>query len=280
MVAEKLLDEIFAPRDDLELTITLPDTPASFVDTRDLARSKVLDVPIDSVTVAETIFRIRKLVQDRKKGYVVFNTVSTVLSARDNPDVLDAVAGATVITPDGMPLVWLSKRAGQAPIERVYGPDLMLALFEATGGELTHYFFGGRDGVAAEMVAKLRERFPDLKVAGYHEPADVEIGADSDDIERINAFGADLVWVGLGHPKQELWMRYNRDRLTSPVLLGVGAAFDFHAGRKKEAPSWMKRSGLQWLHRLVKEPRRLWRRYLVGNSRFVGLLLLEGLGRR
>jgi N-acetylglucosaminyldiphosphoundecaprenol N-acetyl-beta-D-mannosaminyltransferase len=162
-------------------------------------------------------------------------------------------------------------------VDRVYGPDFMLDLFAATSGRFSHFFYGGHDGVAAEMVTRLKQRFPDLRVAGYLEPA-MDLAVDdvsSPDLDAIDASGADLVWVGLGHPKQELWMHRYSDRLSSSVLLGVGAAFDFHAGRKKEAPHWMKRSGLQWLHRLVREPRRLWRRYVWGNSRFLGLLLAE-----
>jgi N-acetylglucosaminyldiphosphoundecaprenol N-acetyl-beta-D-mannosaminyltransferase len=180
---------------------------------------------------------------------------------------------ATVVTPDGMPLVWLGRKAVDTEIERVYGPDFMVDLFEATGPEVSHYFFGGRDGAAGEMVERLTERFPDLRVAGWHEPAEaVNLDETEADVERIKTSGADLLWVGLGHPKQELWMQKHVPTHLPCVALGVGAAFDFHAGRKREAPAWMKRTGLQWLHRLVQEPRRLWRRYLVGNSRFLWLL--------
>jgi N-acetylglucosaminyldiphosphoundecaprenol N-acetyl-beta-D-mannosaminyltransferase len=149
----------------------------------------------------------------------------------------------------------------------------MIDLMSSTGGRLSHYFFGGGPGVTDELVARLKARFPELDVAGHHEPP-FGIGIDdaTSDVDRIVRSGANVIWVGLGHPKQELWMRRHRDRFAG-MLLGVGAAFDFHSGRKKEAPRWMKSAGLQWLHRLVKEPRRLWRRYFVGNTRFLWLLL-------
>lgn len=237
-------------------------------------RFDVLGTSVDAVTVDGAIARVRDLVDTKTNGYVVFCTVSTVLSARDDAKVMTALDDAALVTPDGTPLVWLGRRASPRPVERVYGPDFMIDLLEATGAEFSHYFFGGRDGAAAEMAGKLMARFPSLRVAGLHEPAlDLSLEDAAADIERINATDADLVWVGLGHPKQELWMHKHSAALTTPVALGVGAAFDFHAGRKKEAPRWMKRSGLQWLHRLVQEPRRLWRRYLLGNSRFVWLLL-------
>jgi len=236
----------------------------------------VLGVSIDAVTTGSTVERIRRLVGEGAGGYIVFCTVSSVLSARDDPTVMKAIDQATVVTPDGMPLVWLGRSALDAPVDRVYGPDLMVDLIEATGSEFSHYFFGGRGGVAGEMVARLTARFPELRVAGWHEPATtVRLEDSAADIERIKGSGADLLWVGLGHPKQELWMQTHIPGDLPCVALGVGAAFDFHAGRKREAPRWMKRTGLQWLHRLVQEPRRLWRRYLVGNSRFLWLLATQ-----
>lgn len=244
-------------------------------------RFAVLGVGIHAVTTATSIERVRSLVRDGTNGYVVFCTVSSVLTAYDDPVVHRALEDASLVTPDGMPLVWLGKRSSSIAVERVYGPDFMVDLMSATGGEFSHYFFGGHGGVGADLIRNLKGWFPDLRVAGYHEPAHgLGIAATPDDLALINGSGADLLWVGLGHPKQELWMHDNLDLLDVPVALGVGAAFDFHAGRKKEAPAWMKRAGLQWLHRLIKEPRRLWRRYLVGNPRFVALLIKERITKR
>lgn len=240
-------------------------------------RFDVLDVRVDAVTPAGVVAAVESAIEAKAKSYVVFSTVSSILSARDDSRVNAAMEGAAVVAPDGMPLVWLGRRARPGSVDRVYGPDFMLDLFEATGPRLRHFFYGGAPGVAGEMAEKLRERFPGLVVAGTHCP-DVSDGTEvlDRDVELINAARPDVVWVGLGHPKQELWMQTHRDTLDAPVLAGVGAAFDFHAGRKKEAPRWVKRSGLQWLHRLASEPRRLWRRYLVGNTRFVYLLATEG----
>lgn len=210
---------------------------------------------------------------------LVFCTVSSVLSARDDARVAEAMA-ASVVNPDGMPLVWVGRRT-HPHVARVYGPDFMLYLFERTGARFSHFFYGGAPGVADAMVRRLRERFPDLRVAGTRTP---RMGLDpadppEDDIAALNASRPDIVWIGLGHPKQDLFMHLNRARIDAPVLAAVGAAFDFHAGVAREAPAWMKRSGLQWLHRLAKEPRRLWKRYLLGNSRFVFLLLKDRLAR-
>lgn len=243
-------------------------------------RFGVLGVRVDAVTTGSVVAAVEGAIASKAKAYLVFSTASSILSARDDDSVRAAMEGADVVAPDGMPLVWLGRRAGH-DVERVYGPDFMLALLERTGDGLRHFFYGGAPGVAEEMAARLRKRFPDLVVAGTHCP-DVATGAEvlEDDVALINAARPDVVWVGIGHPKQELWMQTHRGLLDAPVLAGVGAAFDFHSGRKKEAPGWVKRSGLQWLHRLASDPRRLWRRYLVGNSRFVALLAKESLSWR
>lgn len=240
----------------------------------------VLGVRVDALTPAATLSLVEQAVEQRRKAALVFCTVSSVLSARDDPRVAEAMAAA-VVNPDGMPLVWLGRRT-HPHVERVYGPDFMLHLFERTGPRFSHFFYGGAPSVADEMVQRLRERFPELRVAGTHSPPMGLDPADppEEDLALLNRSGADVVWIGLGHPKQDLFMHLNRERIDAPVLAAVGAAFDFHAGVAKEAPAWMKRSGLQWLHRLAKEPRRLWKRYLLGNSRFVLLLFKERLSRR
>lgn len=246
----------------------------------DRAHFEVLGVRIDALTPDSTLSLVEDAVVAGSKTSLAFCTVSSVLSARDDPLVKKALASG-VVTPDGMPLVWLGRRRHEG-VERVYGPDFMLHLFEKTGSRYAHFFYGGGPGVAEEMARRLKRRFPALRVAGAYSPPMGLDPADPplEDIATINGSGADVVWVGIGHPKQELFTYLNRERLKAPVLAGVGAAFDFHAGRTKEAPAWMKRSGLQWLHRLVKEPRRLWRRYLLGNTRFVVLLAREALARK
>jgi N-acetylglucosaminyldiphosphoundecaprenol N-acetyl-beta-D-mannosaminyltransferase len=182
-----------------------------------------------------------------------------------------------------MPLVWLGLLHGHRDVSRVYGPDLMLALCDrsqATGTR--HFFYGGAPGVADLLVRRLKARYPDLAVAGTHSPpyrpADAE--EDRNVLDAINAAAPDIVWVGLGTPKQDYWVSRHRGRLKAPVLIAIGAAFDFHAGLMPQAPRWMQRSGLEWLFRLLHEPRRLAFRYLVYNPLFVFKVALQLAGVR
>ncbi len=189
---------------------------------------------------------------------------------------------AGLVTPDGMPLVWLGRLRRQ-PIDRVYGPDLLLATCERTATKgVRHYFLGGAPGVPELLAEKLRQRFPALVVAGTCSPPFRPLSEEEDRelCARIDDAHADIVWVGFGAPKQERWMAAHRDRLAAPVLIGVGAAFDFHAGLKSQAPRFLQRSGLEWLYRLATEPRRLWKRYLINNPWFLWLTALQILGLR
>jgi N-acetylglucosaminyldiphosphoundecaprenol N-acetyl-beta-D-mannosaminyltransferase len=190
---------------------------------------------------------------------------------------------AGLVTPDGMPLVWISRLKGHAQVGRVYGPDLMLVFCEASERQgYRHFLYGGGAGVAELLASRLKERFPGLAIVGTLCPPFRALEPDEDDevVRCINQARPDIVWVGLSTPKQERWMRAHFGRLTAPVLVGVGAAFDFHAGLKRQAPRWIQRSGLEWLFRLAAEPRRLWRRYLYNNPRFVFLVALQLLGLR
>src|SRR3989440_486875 len=177
----------------------------------------------------------------------------------------------------------MPRMAGYPDVTRVYGPALMLAEMEhgqAAGHR--HYFYGGGADVASRLAQRMRERFPGLRIAGTHTPPfkSVDELSSDDTVELINRAEPDIVWVGISTPKQELWMARMRARLTAPVLIGVGAAFDFHSGTVAQAPSWMQRSGLEWLFRLAHEPRRLWRRYLVDNPWFLFELAQQKLGLR
>ncbi|NLF01847.1 MAG: WecB/TagA/CpsF family glycosyltransferase [Anaerolineales bacterium] len=194
-----------------------------------------------------------------------------------------AVNGAGLVTPDGMPVVWLLKLAGFDRATRVYGPDVMDACCKR--GEMLgwrHYFYGGAEGVPERVAAIMGDRYPHLEVVGTYSPPFRALTAseDADVVVQINAARPHVVWVGLGSPKQDLWMAQHRDLLGAEVLVGVGAAFDFAAGTVKQAPRWLSRVGLEWAFRLVQEPRRLWRRYLIGNPRFVWNLALQKLGLR
>ncbi|HET8755753.1 MAG TPA: WecB/TagA/CpsF family glycosyltransferase, partial [Solirubrobacteraceae bacterium] len=206
-------------------------------------------------------------------GYVCVAATHTVMATHDDPALRAAVLSADFTVPDGQPLVWALRALGHPLEDRVYGPDLMeAACARAARTGRRFYLYGGRNpGALAQLARSLRLRYPGLRIVGgqappFRELTDAEEEAVAADIKRS---GADVVWVGLGVPKQEKWMARMRHRLSAPVLVGVGAAFDFHAGLIPQAPAWMQRSGLEWLFRLAQEPRRLWRRYLRYNPRFV-----------
>jgi N-acetylglucosaminyldiphosphoundecaprenol N-acetyl-beta-D-mannosaminyltransferase len=218
-----------------------------------------------------------------ERQYVCVSGIHGVMESQRD-DRLRAIHNAAgMVTPDGMPLVWLSRWKGFRYVERVYGPDLMLACCErSVAMGYRHYFYGGDAGVPEQLVARLQARFPGLEVVGGYSPPFRALTVQEDDeiVDRINAARPDVVWVGLSTPKQERWMSEHRDRVNAPVFIGVGAAFDFHAGLKPQAPLWMQRNGLEWLFRLCKEPRRLWRRYLRNNPMFVWHIMLQSLGIR
>jgi N-acetylglucosaminyldiphosphoundecaprenol N-acetyl-beta-D-mannosaminyltransferase len=215
------------------------------------------------------------------RGYLTAAAVNLVMSAREDPEAETAVQAATLAVPDGQPLVWALRALGHRRATRVYGPDLMAA-FCARAAErgIPIYLYGGRTPEALALLqARLRERFPGLPIAGAYSPPfrPLTEAEESEALARIDASGASVVWVGTGQPKQEKWMYRVRPRLAAPLLVGVGAAFDFHAGLVSQAPPWMQRSGLEWVYRLSREPRRLWRRYARYNPRFLAGFLLQYL---
>lgn len=212
-------------------------------------------------------------IEANARATVTAAAVNLVMSARDDPATMQAVLGATLAVPDGQPLVWALHLLGHRGATRVYGPDLMahFCAHAATTGTPI-YLYGGRSPEALDLLTKrLHERFPGLRVVGGWSPPFRPLTPAERDhvVAEIDASGAQVVWVGTGQPKQELWMHEMRPFLAAPLLVGVGAAFDFHAGIVSQAPSWMQRNGLEWLYRLSREPRRLWRRYLTQNPRFM-----------
>lgn len=256
-----------------------PATTGTLVDKRpgtDFTDSTdVLGVRISALTMVDAVETLEKWIDRRDRQYVCICTVNNIIEAQDDPAYMALVNNAGMRTPDGMPLVWLSHRAGHRHVTRVYGPDLMLemcARSKMTGHR--HYFYGGAPGVVEELAGNLARRFPGLHIAGIHTPPMLPLGAIEDQatIDKINASGADVVWIGLGSPKQDWWVANHRHLLDAPVLIAVGAAFDFHSGRVRQAPAWMQRNGLEWLFRLSQDPKRLWKRYVITNSRFIGLL--------
>jgi len=212
---------------------------------------------------------------------VHFCSANTVVEASQNANVRSALLRAELVAPDGVPLVWVGRLQGQN-VERVCGPDFMLAMVDQ-GRALgyRHYLYGGAPGVAEQLAARMRRRFPGADFVGIEVPPYRALSAEEDAaaVAAINRARPDCVWIGLGSPKQDLWVADHRDRLDAAAVLAVGAAFDFHAGVKRRAPVWMQRSGTEWLFRLLTEPRRLWRRYTVINVRFVALIAEQAFRR-
>jgi len=243
-----------------------------------LPRINILGVGINAITLTQAINRIAAWIENRECRYVSVCTVHTIMECQSNERVRQAVNQAGLATPDGMPLVWLSRWKSKLPVDRVYGPDLMLAVCQLSVERgYSHYFYGGAAGVSTLLADKLQLRFPGLKVAGtcsppFRPPTPAE---DAQVVAQINQANPDIIWVGLGTPKQDLWMATYREQLSAPVLIGVGAAFDFHTGRIPQAPKWMQQNGLEWLFRLWQEPKRLWYRYLVYNPLFILYILAQ-----
>jgi N-acetylglucosaminyldiphosphoundecaprenol N-acetyl-beta-D-mannosaminyltransferase len=214
--------------------------------------------------------------------YVCVTPAHTVMDCQKDEALRQIFNHSGMTTPDGMAVVWLARLKGFKEVRRVYGPDLMLAACQAfVSSGVRHYFYGGHPEVLLRLIETLQTRFPGIQIAGWNAPPFRELSAEEHqaDLEKIRAAAPDIVWVGLGSPRQERWMNENLQALNGPVLIGVGAAFDFISGNKPQAPRWMQRSGLEWLFRLGTEPRRLWRRY-IEYPRFVSLALLQQLGLR
>lgn len=226
---------------------------------------------------------IDRWIERRECHYVCVTGVHGVMESQRDEALRDIHNNAGLVTPDGMPLVWLSRLRGLKHVERVYGPDLMLACCARSlvKGH-THFFYGGPPGIAEQLASRLCEQFPGLAVAGWYSPPFHRLNPSEDEeiVRRIDEAAPDIVWVGLSTPKQERWMHDHLGRLKAPAMIGVGAAFDFVSGTKRQAPAWMRRNGLEWLFRLASEPRRLWRRYLVNNPLFVWEVLLQTVGAR
>jgi N-acetylglucosaminyldiphosphoundecaprenol N-acetyl-beta-D-mannosaminyltransferase len=227
-------------------------------------RGDVLGVAVSSVTMADAVARIAGFVETRRGTYVCITGVHGVMECRRDPGLREIHNRAGMVTPDGMPLVWFLRLAGDRHVQRVYGPDLMRAVTAISPARgYRHFYYGGGPGVAEQLAETLHRAHPGLQVSGtlcppFRPPTPEE---DRAEVAVINAARPDIVWVGLSTPKQERWMAAHLRRIDAPVMIGVGAAFDFLAGTKRQAPPWFGRHGLEWLFRLCVEPRRLWRRY-------------------
>jgi N-acetylglucosaminyldiphosphoundecaprenol N-acetyl-beta-D-mannosaminyltransferase len=246
------------------------------------AHYEVLGVRVDAVQIPDVISRMEDWIARRDSSrYIAVTDMHSLMQAQHAASFKKILQAADLVVPDGFPLVWLGRRKGFPLRRRVYGPELLDRFCESTAAKgYRHFFYGGAPGVAEALGARFAARFPGLQIAGAYCPPFrlLTQEEDTEAVSTINAACAHVVWVGLGAPKQERWMFEHRSRLNAPVLVGVGAAFDFHTGRVAQAPPWMREHGLEWLFRFSREPARLWRRYLIYGTKFVALVLLEALG--
>lgn len=230
-----------------------------------IPRVDILGVGVSAINLEMALGTLADWIEFDAREYVCVTGVHGVMECQRDPELKEIHNRSGMTTPDGMPLVWCGRLAGVPTMSRVYGPELMQEICRASVEPgWSHFFYGAGPGVADALAKRLGERFPGLVVAGTHSPPFRELDDDEarDVAAMINDSGADVVWVGLSTPKQERWMSRFRPLLAAPVVVGVGAAFDIHAGNLKQAPRWMQQCGLEWLFRLLVEPKRLWRRYL------------------
>jgi N-acetylglucosaminyldiphosphoundecaprenol N-acetyl-beta-D-mannosaminyltransferase len=245
---------------------------------------ELLGVPLALTDYERTMAWMDAAIAARQRGYVIAAAVHCLMVSQEDSELRDAVLGASLTVPDGQPLVWAMNLLGHDLSSRVYGPELMdryCARAARTGTRM--FLYGGRNqGALVQLALNLRRRHPGLKIVGGYSPPYRQLDPEETAAvaDEINRSGADVVWVGIGVPKQEKWMFQMRDVLEAPVLVGVGAAFDFHAGLVPQAPRWMQEFGLEWAYRLAHEPRRLWRRYTRYNPRFVAGFLRQYLADR
>ncbi len=246
-----------------------------------LQRFNVLGVGVCAINMKMALDTIDQWIAEKKSNYVTVTGVHGVMESQFDEDLRRNHNEAGMVTPDGMPMVWLGRRRGFEFMDRVYGPDLLLAVCERSqSAGFRHFFYGGNDGVPELLRDKLVEKYPGLQVVGTYSPPFRPLTNEEQTtvIDMINEANPDIVWVGLSTPKQERWMAEHVGPVKASVLIGIGAAFDFHAGLKKQAPRWVQRSGLEWFFRLMSEPRRLWRRYLKTNSLFLFRIALQEMG--
>jgi N-acetylglucosaminyldiphosphoundecaprenol N-acetyl-beta-D-mannosaminyltransferase len=243
--------------------------------------ANVLGVQISAIDMAGAVALADRLIRSGERGYVCVTGVHGVMESQSDTDLFGILNRAFMNTPDGMPMTWVGRLQGHRNMRRVYGPDFMLEMcrLSATRG-YRHFLYGGKQGVAQLLSERLSERFPGLQVVGTYTPPFRPLSEQEEQelLKLLNDSKPDILWVGLSTPKQEKFMARHSDAFKVPLMVGVGAAFDIHTGRIQDAPNWMKQSGLQWLHRLCQEPKRLARRYLVNNPMFLFLITLQLLG--
>ena len=240
-------------------------------DATQIKRVNVLGVGLSAINLRLALEAVGKALAQKSKGYICVTGVHGVMEAQQDARLRSILNASFLNTPDGMPMVWIGRLNGCREMDRVYGPDLMLLVCEyARDHGHTHFLYGGGEGVAPELQRRLEAKFPGIKIVGTYTPPFRPLNEteEANLIRLVNEKKPDIIWVGLSTPKQEKFMAQYQDKFDATLMFGVGAAFDFHAGRVRQAPRWMQRSGLEWFFRLCCEPRRLWRRYLRNNPLF------------
>ncbi len=246
-----------------------------------IKRVNVLGVGISVLNLTTALSAMADAVKNRRKGYICVTGVHGVMEAQQDLGFKAILNRALLCTPDGMPMVWAGKLNGYTEMNRVYGPDLLLTVCAwSQKSGCRHFFLGGAEGVAEALAGKLREKFPGLIVAGNFTPPFRALNPEEELHlrEQVRIARPDIIWVGLSTPKQERFMAEFLPKLETTLMVGIGAAFDFHSGRVRQAPYWMQRGGLEWFYRLCQEPRRLAGRYVRNNPRFVWQFVGQWLG--
>ena len=246
-----------------------------------MTRANILGVGLSPINLSRATAMILDAVRQNRKGYVAVTGVHGVSEAQSDPEFRQILNAAFLNTPDGMPMTWVGRLQGFQDMDRVYGPDLMLSLCAATqDGSVRHFFYGGAPGVADELRTVLSARFPGISIGGTYAPPFRPLNVEEETELRLRLKEAQphICWIGLSTPKQERFMAAYLDKLPTTVMIGVGAAFDIHSGRVRQAPLWMQRCGLEWFFRLTQEPKRLWKRYLVNNPLFLARILAQFSG--
>lgn len=242
----------------------------------------ILGVDVAATTLDKTADRVGHWITAREHVYLCFAPVSTLVDCQKSVEYRRIINAAALVNPDGVPVVWVARGKGNRDMQRTCGPDFLVHMLSQGGAnDYRHFFYGGTDESKDFLLNNIQRRWPGTRIAGAIAPPFRAVGEIEDQsvIDEINAADADILWVGLGSPKQDYWMANHRDRLNVPVICGVGAAFDFIAGIKPMAPEWMRKCGLEWFFRLCSEPKRLWRRYIIGNAQFVYYMITKELFR-
>ncbi|MEM1297562.1 MAG: WecB/TagA/CpsF family glycosyltransferase [Verrucomicrobiota bacterium] len=247
-------------------------------------RFNVLGVGISALSLERATDEVLRFLETGNQGYVCVTGVHGIIEAQDDPELRRIFNESFLTTPDGVPTVWIGKLIyGFSQMTRVYGPDLMLEIFRNTETRGTkHFLYGGTEGVAEDLRESLLKKFPNAEIVGTYCPPFRDLNEEEEEelFEKVRDSQADVMWVGISTPKQDRFMAKYVHKLPVKLMFGVGAAFDFHTGRVRQAPKWMQRNGLEWAFRLSQEPARLWKRYLTSNPRFVSLFALQFLGWR